>query len=281
MENLRPGTRPRALSDDTAVSRDGGNYKTEIGLRWDNFGRPVGAILAGAMVRAASAEAGMSAVVSTTTEFLNPARIGEAEITCAVVRRSSALCCVNTLALQGGRTLCQGTTWLSAGRTRHIRSAVPPRVPNWATVPTTDERVGPGVVAFSSVLEQRPVTWIDDYASRPESVPYSLRWVRFLADSSDRDLVTRACEVLVTGDLCPPLTLMSASPRLEAVAAGARTIALSAHFGSFEDESEQLLIETSVECLSETVLTGVVRAWTECMVLRGQVTASYRMPGGN
>jgi len=281
-ENRRPETGPGALSQDTAVTRDGGKYRAEVGLRWDNFGRPVGAILAGAMVRAASTEAGMPTVVSTTTQFLNPAQLGEAEISCEVVRRSSALCCVNTVATQGVRKVCQGTTWLSAGHARPVHSARPPYAPDWATVPTTDERVGPGIVAFSGVLEQRPLTWIDDYAVRPESVPYSLTWVRFPpSGSAARDLVTRACEVLVTGDLYPPLTVMSASPRHEAAAAGARTIALSAHLGSLEDESERLLIETSVACLSDTVLTGVVRVWAECMVLRGQVTASYRMPGGS
>jgi hypothetical protein len=273
-----PETSPRALSEDTAVKRDGGKYKAEVGLRWDNLGRPVGAILVGAMVRAASTEAGMSTVVSTTTEFLNPAKIGEAEIICEVVRRSSVLCCVNTLAVQGGRRICQGATWLSAGNSRHIHAVTPPKAPDWTTVPTADERVGPGVFAFSGVLEQRPVTWIDDYASRPESIPYSLTWARFPPGSWARDLVTKACEVLVVGDLYPPLTMMSASPRHEGVAAGAQTIALSAHLGSLEDESEQLLIETSVECLSDMMLTGLVRVWAESMVLRGQVATSYLMP---
>jgi hypothetical protein len=273
-----PEAGPSFLSEDTAVKHDGGKYTTEIGLRWDNFGRPVGAVLSGAMVRAASAEAGMPIVVSTTTEFLNPAQIGDAEITCEVVRRSSVLCCVNTVAVQGTRKICQGTAWLSTGNAPQLHSATPPVVPDWTAVPTADERVGPGVFAFSGVLEQRPVTWIDDYAGRPESVPYSLTWVRFPPRSSARDVVTKACEVLVTGDLFPPLTMMTASPRREAAVAGAQTIALSAHLGSFEDESGQLLIETSVECLSDATLVGVVRVWTEGMILRGHVTATYRMP---
>jgi hypothetical protein len=271
-------TRPVGLSEDTAVKRDGSIYKAEVGLRWDNFGRPVGAILAGAMVRAASEEAGMSAVVSTTTEFLNRAQIGEAEIICEVVRQSSVLCCVKTLAVQEDRKICQGTTWLSTGHRRHSHFAAPPEVPDWSAVPTADERVGPGNFAFSGVLEQRPLVWIDDFARRPESAPCnSMTWVRFTPGSSTRDLVTKACEVLVVGDLNPPMTMIVASPRYETMAVGAQTIALSAHLGSLEDDSEHLLIETSVECLSGIVLTGVARVWTERMALRGLVTASYRI----
>lgn len=273
-------TRLGALSEDTAVRSEGGKYKAEVGLRWDNFGRPVGAILAGAMVRAASAEAGMPAVVSTTTEFLNPARVGEAEIVCEVIRRSSVLCCVSSLATQGGHKVCQGVTWFSAGQARNIHSAAAPEVPDWATIPTADERAGPGAVPFSGVLEQRPLTWFDDFDGRPESVPYGLTWIRFPPGPSARDLVTKVCEVLVAGDLYPPLTMIVASPRHAAVAAGAKTISLSARLGSLGDDSEQLLIETSVECLSDIMLTGVVRIWGgERMTLTGQVTASYWIPG--
>jgi hypothetical protein len=267
-----------ALSSDTAVKHDGEKYAAEVGLRWDNAGRPVGAILAGAMLRAASREAGMLTAVSMTVEFLNPARIGTAEITCEVVRRSSVLCCVNALATQGGRKVCQATTWLSAGNARQVYGAAPPDVQGWAAFPTTIERVGPGAVPFSEVLEQRPTTWIDDYASRPESTPYSVTWVRFLPGLPTLDLVTKACEILVAGDVNPPLTMMTASPKHVAAVAGAPTIALTAHFGSMEDDSEHLLIETSVECLSDAAFTGVVRVWTESMALRGQVTASYRLP---
>lgn len=230
------------------------------------------------MARAASLEADMSTVVSTTTEFLNSAQTGGVEVACEVVRRSSALCCVNSLAVQGERTVCQGATWLSAGTARQIRAAVPPEAPNWAKVPTIDERLGPGAFAFSNVLEFRPVTWIDDYANRPESVPYNLAWVRFRSACPTRDLVTKASEVLVAGDVLPPMAMMSASPQYEAAVAGVQTLALSAHIGSLDDDSEHLLVETVCESMSSAVLSSTVRVWTESMALRGQVTASYRLP---
>lgn len=273
-----PDTRIESLSDDTAVEQDGGQYRAEVGLRWDNSGRPVGAILAGAMVRAASAEAGMPAVVSTTTEFLNPARLGAAEITCEVVRRSSVLCCVSTAAVQEGHTVCRGTTWLSAAQPRRIQSATPADVPDWSTIPSAEERAGTEDFPFSRVLEQRPLLWLDDFAGRPESAPCGLTWVRFRPSCPTRDLVTRACEVLVAGDLYPPITMIVASPRHQAAAARAQTIALSAHLGPLENESEHLLIEASIESLSDMVLTGVVRVWDESMALCGQVTTSYRIP---
>lgn len=273
-----PEDRPQELSTDTAVRPSNGKFAAEVALRWNNFGRPVGAILAATMARAASLEADMSTVVSTTTEFLNSAQTGGVEVTCEVVRRSSALCCVNSLAVQGERTVCQGTTWLSAGTARQIRAAVPPEAPNWAKVPTIDERLGPGAFAFSNVLEFRPVTWIDDYANRPESVPYNLTWVRFRSACPTRDLVTKASEVLVAGDVLPPMAMMSASPQYEATVAGVQTLALSAHIGSLEDDSEHLLVETVCESMSSAVLSSTVRVWTESMALRGQVTASYRLP---
>ena len=266
------------LSTDTAFKDNNGKFAAEVTLRWNNYGRPVGAILAGTMLRAASLEAGMSAVVSTATEFLYPAQIGAVEVTCEVVRRSSLLCCVNTRAVQDERTICQGTTWLSAGAARQIRASTPPRAPNWSELPTIDERLGPGGFEFSDCLEHRPVTWIDDYASRPESVPYNLAWASFLPARSARDLVTRACELLVAGDLLPPMAMMGASPQHEAAIAGVQTLALSAHIGSLEDDSEHLLIETVCESLSSAVLSSVVRVWAENMALRGQVTASYRLP---
>lgn len=275
---LVPEDGPQELSTDTAVRQSHGKFAAEVTLRWNNFGRPVGAILAATLVRAASLEAEMPTVVSATTEFLNSAQTGLVEVACEVVRRSSMLCCVNSRAVQGERTLCQGTTWLSAGAARQIRAATPPEAPNWTKVPTIDERLGPGAFAFSNVLEFRPVTWIDDYANRPESVPYSLTWARFRSASPARDLVTKACEVLVVGDVLPPMAMMTASPQHEATVAGVQTISLSAHIGSLEDDSEQLLIETACESMSSAVLSSVVRVWTESMALRGQVTASYRLP---
>lgn len=268
----------RELSADTEIKPDNGKYAAEVALRWNNYGRPVGAILAGTMMRAASLEAEMSTVVSATTEFLNAAQTGEVQVACEVVRRSSVLCCVNSRAVQGERTVCQGTTWLAAGAARQIRAATPPQAPNWSKVPTIDERLGPGAFEFSQGLEFRPVTWIDDYANRPESVPYNLAWVRFRSASPVRDLVTKACEVLVVGDLLPPMAMMSASPQHEAAVAGVQTIELSAHIGSLEDDSGQLLVETVCESMSSAVLSSVVRVWTESMALRGYVTASYRLP---
>jgi hypothetical protein len=268
-----------ALSEDTAVKGASGRYTAEVGLRWENFGRPVGAILAGAMARAASLEAGMSAVVSNTTEFLNPAQIGSLDVTCEVVRRSSILCCVKTSAEQGQKIVCQGTTWFSSGSASQAHGATPPAAQNWTAVPSVSERTGkPGVGPFANVLEQRPLTWIEVWDDRPESVPYNLTWARFLPGSSARDLVTMACEVLVVGDLFPPLAMMAASPQREAAALGAQTLELSAHLGSFDDVSEPLLVETSCACLSNLIMTGVVRVWSENLALRGQVTASYRLP---
>lgn len=268
----------RELYTDTAVKQDNGKFAAEVTLRWNNYGRPVGAILAGTMLRAASLEAEMSTVVSTTTEFLYPAQLGAVEVTCEVVRRSSVMCCVNTRAVQAERTICQGTAWLSAGTARQIRASTPPQAPSWDTIPTIEERLGPGGFAFSEGLEHRPVTWIDDYPSRPESVPYNLAWASFLPAHSARDLVTRACELLVVGDLLPPMAMMGASPQHEAAVAGVQTIALSAHIGSVDDDSEHLLVETVCESLSSAVLSSVVRVWGESMALRGQVTASYRLP---
>jgi Acyl-CoA thioesterase N-terminal domain len=273
-----PNTRAAALSGDTAVEGGAGAYTTEVGLRWDNRGRPVGAILAGAMMRAASLEAEMATVVSTTTEFLYPAESGKVEVFCEIVRRSSVLCCVNTSAVQRGRKVCQGTSWLTMASAHQIYAAEPPAALNWAEVPTADEKIGPGVMIFSGVLEQRPLRWIEDFANRPESVPYGLTWARFPSGGAARDLVTMACEVLVLGDVYPPLTMISSSPRREAAASGAQTLELSAHMGSLEDPSEQLLVETSGLCMSDTGLSGVVRVWSESMALRGQVTASYRLP---
>lgn len=268
-----------ALSEDTAVKGGSESYTGEVGLRWDNVGRPVGAILAGTMVRAASVEGEMSTVLSTTTEFVKAAKVGRLEVVCEVVRRSSRLCCVNTSAEQEGQKICQGTTWLSAGILNQVHGARPPAVPSWTDVPSVGERTGrPGSGPLANVLEQRPLTWIANWADRSESVPYGLTWVRFVPGASARDLVTLACEVLAVGDLFPPLAMMAASPQREIVALGAQTLELSAHMGSFEDASEHLLVETTCAGLSDAVMTGVVRVWSESMALRGQVTVSYRLP---
>lgn len=267
-----------ALSGDTAVRGGGGRYTAEVCLRWDNRGRPVGAILAGSMARAASLEAGMPTVVSTTTQFLYPVQVGGVEISCDIVRRSSVLCCVNTVVAQGDRTVCQGTTWLSSGSGRQSYTTASPAVPDWTELPTAEERLGPGVMTFSGVLEQRPLVWEDDFANRPETVPYRLTWARFPPGSAARDLVTMACEVLVVGDLYPPLTMMSASPQRGLTALSAQTLELSAHMGSFEDRSENLLVETSCESMSDLMLTGLVRVWSENLALRGEVSATYRLP---
>jgi hypothetical protein len=267
-----------ALSGDTAVKGSDGRYTAEVSLRWDNRGRPVGAILAGSMVRAASLEAGMASVVSTTTQFLYPVRIGGVEISCDLARRSSALCCVNTAVVQDDRTVSQGTTWLSSGSSRQSYGTASPAVPNWTELPTAEERLGPGVMTFSGVLEQRPLVWEDDFDHRPETVPYRMSWVRFLPGSAARDPVTMACEALVVGDLYPPLTMMTASPQHGLMTLGAQTLELSAHLGSVDDRSENLLVATSCESMSDSTLTGLVRVWSEDLALRAEVSATYRLP---
>src|SRR5262249_40856302 len=123
-----------ALSDDTAVEGGGGKYTAEVGPRWADLGRPLGAIIAGTMVRAASLEAEMPTPVSTTTEFLYPLDPGHVELVCEIRRRSSVLCCVNTVARQGQRTVCQGTTWLTARDSPQVYGAPPPDIPPWAEV---------------------------------------------------------------------------------------------------------------------------------------------------
>jgi hypothetical protein len=268
----------KALSDDTAVSGGDGRYTADVGLRWDNRGRPVGAILAGSMARAASLEAGMATVVSTTTQFLYPVQVGSVEISCAIARRSSALCCVNTVVAQADRTVCQGTTWLSSASGQQSYATASPEVPDWTELLTADERLGPGVMTFSGVLEQRPLVWEDDFEHRPETAPYRLAWVRFPPGSAGRDPVTMACEALVVGDLYPPLTMMSASPRHGLLPLGAQTLELSARMGSFDDDSENLLVATSCESMSDLMLTGLVRVWSENRALRGEVSATYRLP---
>jgi hypothetical protein len=267
-----------ALSGDTSVTGGGGRYTAEVRLRWDNYGRPVGAILAGSMVRAASLEAEMPSVVSTTTQFLYPAQLGGVELSCAIARRSSALCCVNTVATQGDRAIGQSTTWLSSGSGRQSYATASPAAPNWTELPTADEVLGPGVMTYSGVFEQRPLLWDEDFASRPETEPRRLAWVRFPPGSASRDLVTMACEVLVVGDLYPPLTMGASSRRRELTALGAQTLELSAHLGSFEDRTEHLLVETSCEYISDATLAGIARVWSENLAFRGQAAATYRLP---
>lgn len=266
-----PSDDARALSDDTAVAGGGGKYTAEVSLRWDNRGRPLGAVIAGAMARAASLEAEMPTPVSSTTEFLYPLDPGRVELICEIRRRSSVLCCVNTLAVQAERVVCQGTTWLTVRDSPQVYAAAPPDTPHWT-------EIGLGPSLFPHSLEQRYLHSADDFAARAESTPYGLTWARFPAGSPGRDLVTMACEVLLVGDLYPPLTVLKASPQWEVIAMGAQTIELSAHMGSFEDPSDQLLVECVSACMSEALLTGIVRVWSENMALRGQVTATYRLP---
>jgi hypothetical protein len=49
---------------------------------------------------------------------------------------------------------------------------------------------------------------------------------------------------------------------------------------SLDGDSERLLIETSCSYMSEAILTGLVRVWSESMVLRGQVMTTYSLPPG-
>jgi len=276
-----PKTHVEALSDDTAVTGGGGRYTAEVNLRWDNRGSPLSAILAGSMIRAATLGLGMHSVVSSTTQFLHPLQVGTVDISCEIVGGSSALCCVGTVAMQGGRTVSQGATWLSSRSAKPSYVQASPAVPDWTDLQTAEERLGPGLVTYSDVLEQRPLIWEGDFENRREGLPYRLSWARFPPGSKVRDQVTMACEVLVLGDLCPPLTMILASPQRAPSALSAQTFELSAHMGSFEDNSEYLLVETLCESMSDQMLTGLVRVWSENRAFRGYVSAAYRLPPPN
>jgi hypothetical protein len=65
--------------------------------------------------------------------------------------------------------------------------------------------------------------------------------------------------------------------RLGQTAEQSKSLGLSAQMGSFDDRSEYLLVETLCEYMSDLMLAGLVRVWSENRVFRGLVSATYRL----
>lgn len=275
-----------SLATDTAVTPVGDEFTGTVGLRWDNNGRPVGALTAGMMMRAAVQSCGSAHPLSTATSFLEPARPGPVRLEPRGLRRSAALAVVEVVASQEAGPIARSTVWLAdaddrgtdSGDAPHAVAEPAPVVPGPDEVPSFEDRMGTGQGAFAGCVVQRPVVWVEDFAHRTPTPPRGEIWLRFVPVPERRDAVTLATELLVAGDLFPPLIAGVALPDREQQVAGARTLELTGRIRPARDCSADLLAQVVCECVDDRLLTATVRAWSADRVFRGAVSSVYRLP---
>lgn len=271
-------TQSPSMATDTALRAIPDGYTGQIALRWNNHGRPVGAILAGMMARAAAEESGMRCPVTHSVVFLEPATVGPVHLRCKMLRKSSSLAAVSVVAAQGGRPIARSRLWLMGSVPPAEISDPAPDVPDPADVPTIEDRVGEGFADYGGCLMQRPLAWTDDYANRPTTRPHGRQWLTCIPVAHDRDAVTILSEFLVAGDLLPPLMGGVALPEKQRQLSGAQTIELNGRIGNTTGCSTELLVDVSCSLVTARTLVADVRIWSADRAFRGSVAATYRLP---
>src|SRR5215471_16348872 len=78
------------LAADTAVEGEHGRYRAQVASRWQMV-RPLGGYLAAITLRAAEQESALPFPVSYHCQFLNPARVGPAEVRVVSIQRRESM----------------------------------------------------------------------------------------------------------------------------------------------------------------------------------------------
>ena len=186
-----------------------GSFSRELHRDWEIWG-PNGGYLGALALRAAGLRCGRARPANATVHFLGVATFDEpVELTVSVLRASKVATSVQVSVRQAGRPVLEALAWgIDAGLGGlHHSFGEPPAVPNWAELPTIQERAeeeGVDVASpyrFWDNFEQRPVEWVTDWANRGVLPPVYENWLRFIPTSHASDPWLEAGRLLLLVDL--------------------------------------------------------------------------------
>lgn len=195
------------LADDTAVSGADGRYRAVLSGDWEIWG-PNGGYLAAVALRAAGAHSAQALPASYLGHFLDVAAFAPVDIEVETVRRSRRAESLRVSMTQEGRRVLDALVWAVAEGLDGLEHAIPtaPEVPAPATLASAAERPAAAATAprvrfpFFDNLDERPLTWVDDWEHRAAADPVHRSWYRFLPTARFDDPWVDAGRLLIAVD---------------------------------------------------------------------------------
>lgn len=253
------------LATATAVEQTGPNtFTAELSPDWEIWG-PNGGYLASVALRAAGHTSDRARPVSIHAHFVGAGRTGPVLLRTEVNRATKVATSVTVHLEQEGRPWLVATVWgaddelpgLEHQTAARPTARDPAELPNMATLMAGK---GEPPHAFWNNLEQRPLSWIEDWENREASEPATSAWIKFVPTATHDDPWIDAARPLILIDLDAWSAAMRA--HVGALDFYAPTIDVTARFlGSTADEA-WLLSEAATPAASNGIVGATGQIWT-------------------
>lgn len=254
------------LEADTAlVAHDVGHYAARLSPEWNVWGMN-GGYLAAVGLRAAGETAGeaggVSAPAAISAQFLHRPEPGLATVSVEVVRRTRRAECRDVVMRQADTPIMAATVWCATpgppGQEPSPRTLPPPE-----SVPSLLQRLNgddASLLPWQRAIEDRPLTWPDDWYTRTPSEPVYEAWFRFTPWPAFASDWLNAARALVIADIYPVFGYLRATPGLE-LTCRAATMSLSAQFHRQTDQEDFLFGDCRVLAATGGLLGTATSVW--------------------
>lgn len=259
------------LDADTRVRQvDEGRFSATLSPDWEIWG-PNGGYLASVALRAGGVAAQRARPASISAHFVGAGRSGAVDIATRINRSTRVATSVSVEITQDDRPWLVATVWgvdddLTGLEHHSTERPDVPRDPD--QLPSAIELLGdrPGMPhPFWTNLDQRPLTWVDDWDRRVATDPRVAAWVRFVPSATFDDPWVDACRSLILIDLdsWPSAT----RPHVGELEHYAPTIEVTARFIASTSREPWLLTRASSPRATGGLIVSTGEIWTRDLQL--------------
>ncbi len=255
------------LEQDTAVNGDDGHYVATLSQDWEIWG-PNGGYVAAVALRAAGAHSRHPKPASLLCHFLDVATFAEVDLKVETLRESRRTESMRVSMTQRGHRILEALVWAVDGGLSGLEHAhaPPPDVPDPEELAPIEDRFPvedprPRYSFFDN-LEERPVTWIDDWENRPAGVPVHHCWYRFRPPpiTADEWVDAGRLAILVDTFQWPAAVRGHAGGTVDHMAPSL-DLACRFHRVGLATEAEWLLVEARSPVATEGLVGGIAAVW--------------------
>jgi len=270
------------LERDTRLVRDGAAYRVSLCPDWDVWG-PNGGYLAAIALRAMGTESGALQPASLHCAYVRSPRSGsDVSVRVEPLRRSHRASVLQARIEQDSQPVLQATAWFvhpgHAGPTHDALCA--PAVPPAESLTAVHDLLPPeqrGRLALWRCIEERPVEWIEDWASRAAQEPVHRTWcrVRSAPDGAGASLQAGAMAVLVDTFQAAAAMKAHAADALKGITP---SLDLYVQFHRFTSLTGWYLCEARSPVSDQGRIGGTAHVWSAdgSLVASGQQQMLYR-----
>jgi acyl-CoA thioesterase II len=252
------------LALDTAIEGREGRYRADLSRDWEIWG-PNGGYLAVIALRAAAEGTELRRPASITCHFLGVAEFGPVDLEVRVVRATKRTASIAVHMRQGDRPLLEALTWIVGDVDGLSHTAAPaPDVARPDGLLSVEERLPPerrSEMPFWQNLEERPLSWIDDWEHREPDEPLYQSWLRFRPSATfDDPFVDAGRSLLLIDTMNWPAAVRAYPPGEHGFYAP--SIDVHAQFHALEPECEWLLCEARSPWAADGLVGGTSSVWS-------------------